>query len=231
VTFAEVSFDDGDEGNTEPVVTVSGTVDLSPLREEYCVSTHPRERPELKPGMESQRQLGELVLQANCRGTTRRLRGHFPGLASLVNFFKVAASHRAASKSAGLLPQELYDRILDFVDYDTWRACLAASREFRSTCLRKYRLDNRMRIVAGPFVKLNKHHKTRLLSFDFEDMRTGKTLPVIQAREQSLCTEECNWMLVLSSDRKVVMLDLVVEFEPAEDVTLEADSDDESAKS
>jgi len=88
-----------------------------------------------------------------------------------------------------------------------------------------------MRIVAGPFVKLNKLNKTRLLSFDFEDMRTGKTLPVIQAREQSLCTEECNWMLVLSSDRKVVMLDLVVEFEPAEDVTLEADSDDESAKS
>jgi len=38
-------------------------------------------------------------------------------------------------------------------------------------------------------------------------------------------------MPVLGSDRKVVMLDLVVEFEPAEDVTLEADSDDESAKS
>lgn len=144
--FAEVSLGD----DVEPFVEVSGAVDLSPLRADYCVSTHPRMRPELKPGMKIRHRRGELIMQSNCTGTRRRLRGQFPGLAALVNFFEVAASRRAASKSAGILPPELYDRILDFVDYDTWKTCLLVSTVVRSWCLRKYRLDDRMRIVAGP---------------------------------------------------------------------------------
>ncbi len=46
VSFAEVSLEDG-----RPFVKVSEAVNLSPLCADYSVSTHPRERPEAKPGM------------------------------------------------------------------------------------------------------------------------------------------------------------------------------------
>ena len=222
--FAEVSDDE------KPFVKVSGTVDLSPLHANYCVSTHPRMRPELKPGMKIRHQRGELLMNTNCTGTRQRLQSLFPGLAALANFFEVAASRRAASKSAGILPPELYDLILDFVDYDTWKACLLVSAVFRSRCLRKYRLDDRMRIVAGPFVRLQRRHKERLVSFDFENMQTGEILPMMQD-PRCIWTEEYNWMPVIGRDRKALMLDIVIQFMRAGDVPVEADSDDECMKS
>ncbi|PYI31458.1 hypothetical protein BP00DRAFT_474996 [Aspergillus indologenus CBS 114.80] len=219
--FAEVSFDN----DKEPFVKVSAPINLSPLRAEYCVSTHPRTRPELKPGMKIRHQYGERIMKTNCTGTRQRLQSQFPGLAALVNFFDAAASRRAASKSAGILPPELYDRILDFVDYDTWKTCLLVSTVFRSRCLRKYRLDDRMRIVAGPFVRLQRHHKERLLSFDFENMQTGEILPMMQD-PRCVWMEESNWMPVIGRDRKVLMLDILIQFMPAGDVPVEADSDE-----
>ncbi|RAQ49590.1 hypothetical protein AFGD_002150 [Aspergillus flavus] len=221
--FAEVFLGDGGE----PFVEVSRAVDLSPLRANYCVSTHPRDRPELKPGMKTQRQFGELIMNSNCTGTVQRLRSQFPGLAALVNFFEVAGNRRAASNSEGILPPELYYRILDFVDYDTWKTCLLVSTMVRSCCLRKYRLDDRMSIVAGPFVRLQKYHKERLMSFDFQNMQTGKILPMMEV-PRNIWMRECNWMPVIGSDRKALMLDVVIQFEPAENVPVEADSDDES---
>ncbi|KAF5973449.1 f-box domain-containing protein [Fusarium coicis] len=101
VAFAEAFFFGGDG---EPFVEVSKAIPLSPLRAAYCVSTHPRERPELKDNMEAQR------------------------LAALVNFFDVAARRRTTSKTRGILPLELHDRILDFVDYDTWKNCSVISQ-------------------------------------------------------------------------------------------------------
>lgn len=219
--FAEVSSIDGEE----PFVEVSAAIPLSPLRASYCMSTHPRHRPVLKDGMNHQHQRGERIMQSNCTGTPRRLQGQFPGLVALVNFFEVAASRRAASKSAGILPRELYDRVLDFVDYDTWKTCSVVSQEFRYCCLRKYRLDDRMRIVAGPFVRLQRIHKERLLSFDFENMQTGKIVPMMEVPNDFL-TSEWNWMPVVGSDRKALILDVSVRFEPAEDVSVEPDSDD-----
>lgn len=220
--FAEVSYDD----DKKPIVKVSGAVDLSPLRADYCVSTHPRMRPELKPGMKIQHQRGERIMQSNSRGSRQRLQSQFPGLAALVNFFEVAANRRAASKPGGILPPELYDRILDFVDYDTWKTCLLVSTVFRSWCLRKYRLDDRMRIVGGPFVRLRKYHEERLASFDFENIQTG-TISSMTWVPHDESMEEYNWMPVIGSDRRALMLDVSIQFEPAGDVPVEADSDDE----
>lgn len=220
--FAEVSYDD----DKKPIVKVSGAVDLSPLRADYCVSTHPRMRPELKPGMKIQHQCGERIMQSNSRGSRQRLQSQFPGLAALVNFFEVAANRRAASKPGGILPPELYDRILDFVDYDTWKTCLLVSTVFRSWCLRKYRLDDRMRIVGGPFVRLRKYHEERLASFDFENIQTG-TISSMTWVPHDESMEEYNWMPVIGSDRRALMLDVSIQFEPAGDVPVEADSDDE----
>ncbi|KAL2863197.1 uncharacterized protein BJX67DRAFT_266668 [Aspergillus lucknowensis] len=222
--FAEVLLGGGEE----PFVKVSTPVDLSPLREDYCVSTHPRMRSELKPGMKFRHQRGERIMDSNCTGKGQRLQSQFPGLGALTNFFEVAASRRAASKSAGILPPELYDMILDFVDYDTWKSCMLVSTVFRSQCPRKYR-DDRMRIVAGPFVRLDKHREP-LMSFDFENMQTGEILPMIQD-PRCVWMGEYNWMPIIGRDRKALMLDIVIQFLPAGDVPVEADSDDECLKS
>ncbi|GKZ96524.1 hypothetical protein CBS147343_10884 [Aspergillus niger] len=221
VAFVEVTSDD----DGIPFVKCSGKLGLSPLHEDYCMSTHPRKRPEAKPGMQIKRRCGERILNSNCTGTIDRLGSQFPSLAAMVNFFEVAANRRAASKSEGTLRSELYDRILDYVDYDTWKACLLVSTAVRGCCLRKYRLDDRIRIVAGPFIRLQKHINEPLISFDFEDMQTGKILPM-KWYPRVWNTLECNWMPVIGSDRKAVMVDVCVQYEPAEDEPVEVDKND-----
>ncbi|KAI9653317.1 MAG: hypothetical protein M1821_007641 [Bathelium mastoideum] len=163
-------------------------------------------------------------MKSNCTGTAQRLRKHFPGLAALVNFFDVAASRRATFKG-GVFPQELYDRILDYVDYDTWKVCLLVSRELRSSCLLKYRLNDQVRIVAGPFVRLQKYHEERILSFHFENIQTGDALQTVQYLHPG--KSDWSWMPVIGRDRRAVMLDTVIQFELASDVPVEADSDDD----
>lgn len=217
--FAEVSS--GDDG--KPLVKVSRAIDLSPLCADYCVSTHPRNRPEAKPGMTIQYRRGELFMNSDSTETMQRLRSYFPGLAALVNFFEVAANRRAASKTIGVFPPELYDRILDFVDYDTWKNCLLVSTVVRFCCLRKYRLDNQTRIVAGPFVlqKRDKEH----LSFEFENMLTGEVRPQMHD-PRCFWMEDCNWMPVVGSGRKALMVDVNIQFEPVEAALVEADGDE-----
>ncbi|BDD62672.1 hypothetical protein MPDQ_004440 [Monascus purpureus] len=227
VAFAEVTSGSSAE---RPVVEVSEPINLSPLRIDYCMSTHPRERPVRKPGMTITKQYGELIMQSHCTGTARRLRSQFPGLAALVNFFDAAAGRHAASKPAtgASLPIELLSLILDFVDYDTWKTCLTAATELRSCCLRKYRLDDRMSIIAGPFVRVQRYHgqNERLLSYNFEDVRTGQTVSMIH--HPNRFGTEWNWRPVIGSgEREALLLDIDVQFEPAKDVPVEVDSDDE----
>lgn len=76
-------------------------------------------------------------------------------------------------------------------------------------------------------MRLQKHHKERLLSFDVEDMQTGDILPMMEIPSRGFWTYEYNWMPVIGSNRKALMVDMVVEFEPAGDVPVEVDSDDE----
>jgi hypothetical protein len=222
--FAEVLLDD----NEKLYVQVSKPLDLSPLRAAYCMSTHPRNRPEQKPEMDIRHHRGEFIMQYNCTGSRRMLQKYFPGLAALVNFFETATNRHAASKTRGIFPPEVYDRIIDFVDYNTWKACSVVSNEFRSYCLSKYRLDDQTRLVAGPFVRLrlSRGRKSRVLSFDFENMQTGQILPMIQAPSRHFTTQ-LNWMPLIGSDRKALMLNVFFQFEPAEDVAVEADSEDE----
>jgi hypothetical protein len=205
VAFAEVSFtDDG------PLVKVSEAVNLSPLCPHHCVSTHPNERPELKPWMRAEHHRGELNMQCNIACTVRNLQTQFPGLAALVNFFDVAASRRAAAKSPCHLPLELYSRILGFVDYDTWKACSLVSQELRSRCLDKYRLDDRMRIVAVPFVR--EVNDIIMLSFNSENIETGKINTMAWLSPTRGWSSTFNSMPVIGSDRRAIMADVVVQF-------------------
>lgn len=146
VAFAEASHVDG-----APLVTASEPVSLSPLRPRYCLSTHPRERPALKPGCKAHHAYGELRMLDDYAECLRRLSGLYPGLAALAKFFDVAAGRRAVPRP-GRLPLELYDLILGHVDRDTWRACAAVSRDLRALCLCRFRLDDSISVVAGPVV-------------------------------------------------------------------------------
>ncbi|KAI0910830.1 hypothetical protein F4823DRAFT_588348 [Ustulina deusta] len=227
VGFAEVSLGRDDK----LFVTRSKNLCLSPLREKDCVSSHPRDRPEPKssvdkPSMDEYHR--SYVLAYSFTMTMRALQHHFPGLAALVNFFDAAAIRRTASRSTGVFPLELYDQILSFVDFDTWKTCSVVSAGIRSCCLRKYRVSDQMRIVRGPFVRLSSQNH-RSLSFDFEDMKRGKILPMtetIYGYMRSL------WLIpVIGSDRKAIMMDACVQFESAGHVPVEADSEGEGALS
>ncbi|KAJ8130644.1 hypothetical protein O1611_g2990 [Lasiodiplodia mahajangana] len=224
VSFAE--FTRGKHEGDEPLIKLSDPIYLSPLRQKYCMSTHPRERPEQKGDMEIVPRRGELLMRSNCTGTVRRLQSQFPGLAALVNFFEVAANRRVASKSAGILPPEIYDLILEFVDYETWRTCASVSTAFRSACLRKYRVDEKTSIVAGPAVRLQKSQKEPLLSFRFEDMKTGQAFQVVEV-PSSWTTKELNWMPLIGKDRKALMLNVSVQFELAKNIPVEDNTNNE----
>lgn len=220
VTFAEVYRDDSDD--EKPMVKVTNPIPLSPLLHKYGISTHQRERPAFRAGMDRHLYHGELPIERNGTGTARQLQSRFPGLAALVNFFEVAASRRAASRSTGIFSLELYDLILDFVDYDTWKTCTTVSTGFRSSCLRKYRIDEETRIVTQ-FYKERLEHP---LSFGFENLKTGNVLHATEIYSGD-STKELNWMPLIGSDRKALMLNVVVQFTPSGDITVENDGDSE----
>ncbi|KAK3299558.1 uncharacterized protein B0H64DRAFT_415832 [Chaetomium fimeti] len=212
VAFAEVSLDN--DGDGKPVVRLSESINLSPIRAEHCAGAHPRERPAgwkdepSQPGHSIHR--CAVMVRATCTGTAQELRENFPGLAALVNFFD-AATNRL-----------LYHRILDFTDYDTWHNCSVVSPQLHAYCLFKYRLDDRLRIVAGPFAKLQ---GVQLLSFDFEDLETGEILPMMQV-QRHCGAEKYRWMPLIGGERKALMVDVVVQFGPADDVPVGEESGD-----
>ncbi|XXG97101.1 hypothetical protein Hte_003396 [Hypoxylon texense] len=212
VTFAEVSLKDN-----EPHVKLTKPLSLSPLHSDYCLSTHPRERPECKDEVQRLR-YGERILSHNhfSSSTPNRLRHFFPGFVSLVNFFDIAASRRAVAKAKDPFPPEVYDRVLDFVDYKTWKSCLLVSREFRSSCLRNYRIDDRTRIIGSPYVgEITKgEDKTVLrLFFDLEDMEAGGILPMEGSDYFDRCpTPNHTWMPLVGSDRRALMTYVAIWF-------------------
>ncbi|KAK7969318.1 hypothetical protein PG988_008391 [Apiospora saccharicola] len=224
VALAEVSLDK----NAKLVVRFSESISLSPLRPEYCMSTHPRERPELKPGMTALPEADELLIRDNCTGSPRRLRKYFPGLAALLNFFDVAADRRLVSRSTVTLPAELYDRILDFTDFEAWKSCLGVSQAFRSSCFRKYRLDEHKRIVAGPFVRLNRYRymEDRVLAFNIEDMKRGAIWPIMEERGLYSSREFCWAPIIGSGERQGLMFDVRAQFDLAWNPRVEDDSED-----
>lgn len=220
VAFAEVSMVD----SARPFVKFSHAVSLSPLSAGDCLSTHPRTRPPMQPEQPGRgtwrEKRGTAFMRLNTTWTRGNLQKHYPGLAALVKFFEVAADRRAVSKTAGVLPTELYARILDFVDYDTWNKCLFVSTSVRALCLRKYRIDDRWRIVGKPWAtcvpRLHRSYPRmapHLASFDFEDMQTGEIIPMMRGGYYEW-KEQYAWAPSIGGDRslRVLMLDVPIQF-------------------
>lgn len=212
VILAEVSWPDCAVG--EPTIRLNKSLRLSPLRKDLCFSTHPRERPIRDPSGQPWGLPHTYMAMRSYRRSVQQTQDDFPGIAAMVNFFDTVASRRAAAggSSIGRLPPELYTRILDYVDYDTWKTCLVVSSGIRALCLSKYRMDDRTAIVGGPITKPHPYRGEPLLVFDFENLQTGKRAPAMRTRGDQ--TDVYNWMPVIGSDRKTLMADVTIQFEP-----------------
>ncbi|GAW20740.1 hypothetical protein ANO14919_102510 [Xylariales sp. No.14919] len=213
VAFAEV-FVDGDE---KPCVKWSEPLYLSPKRAEHCFGTIPHTPfVPIDTGSECEYH-GPCDLESMA-GTPQRLQRNYSGVAALINFFEVAANRRAVSKSNGVFPMELYHRVVDFVDCDTLKACSGVSRGIRHYCRRKYyRLDDRMRIVAGPF-EILPGMEIPVLAFDFEDMTTGEILSLRHAcaYKYDRLRGSPTWMPIVGmGDRRALISQVIMQFQRA----------------
>ncbi|OAA53583.1 hypothetical protein SPI_09290 [Niveomyces insectorum RCEF 264] len=206
------------EEEKKPDLVVSSKLPLSPLREAFCLSTHPRERPVPGPGQKTYYCMPHngMDLDAHER-SVNELRYDFPGIAAMANFFSAVAGRRAATNgTAAVLPPELYARILDLVDYSTWQNCLVVSPDFRALCLARYRLDDRTAIISGPSMIPHPFRGELLMAFKFRDSRTGQIETAIRMRKSGYLGEY-NWMPLLcgsGEDRpQALMLDVCLLFE------------------
>ncbi|PFH57143.1 hypothetical protein XA68_15441 [Ophiocordyceps unilateralis] len=215
VKLAEVSLD----GDGKPFLKHCSSLPLSPLRQSHCLSTHPLDRTKLQPGMKSRRPSWQSIMDSNCTATSESLQKYFPGLAALVNFFHVAANRQATSSGGVNLPPELHEHILSYVDYDTWKACSVVSTTFRSCCLRKYRINDRMMIAAVPTARRINLHRELIptLSFEFEDMDTGERFLMMIHESSWNLVQKHNWRPIIGGQRKVLMLDVDVEYKEVEE--------------
>ncbi|KAL2134854.1 hypothetical protein VTI74DRAFT_10660 [Chaetomium olivicolor] len=190
-----------------PFVKLSHPLKLSPLREEECLSTHPRERPEWREGMGHTHPSHYAVVEQSERSNTH----HYPGLAALVNFLDIAAARRAAVKSTGALPPEMYCRILDHCDYETWRACAEVSPAFRSHSLLNYKLDKCTTIVP----RLSSlPTDDDVLGFTVQDCTETISIKERPFRPHCRPLTEWNWMPIIGTDRRALMVDVLLEFMP-----------------
>ncbi|KAI1170831.1 hypothetical protein F4777DRAFT_594563 [Nemania sp. FL0916] len=221
VEFAEVSFHDGHQ---KPYIKMTKPLALSPMRMSSCLGKHPMDWPGYKLETEFETDLQgqhrERILEQNYgQWAKQKLLDRFPGLMALVKFFKITSDRSAACKSWGVFPPELFDRILDFVDYDTWKACLLVSPWIRRTCLRRYRLNSDLNLVAGPLIRTvsragvshsNQHfpHGDDFISFDTQNRHTGAIFPIVLVPDNELLIDEMVLMPVVGEDQKAIMMEI-----------------------
>ncbi|RDA88677.1 hypothetical protein CP532_4050 [Ophiocordyceps camponoti-leonardi (nom. inval.)] len=212
VTFGEVFPDD--EG--EPFVKVTESCNLSPVRMEDCLNTHPLERPPQHKVPESDLRRRATLSQEDVDVEPEILAKTFPGLASMVKFFFVAGDRQAElSQEASPFPFEIQENILASMDDGPWKTCLTSSNSMRLSCLRRYRIDDRMRLVSGPFLeKRHQASETPSVIFLFEDVRTGRRVDMAHVNDLHGVRGRRTWRPVISGSdgRQAIMLDVKVNY-------------------
>ncbi|KHN95824.1 F-box domain, cyclin-like protein [Metarhizium album ARSEF 1941] len=215
VVFAEVSPGDDDL----PFVKVTARMPLSPIRKHHCVSSHPRERPAAKPNMNQRFATEDRVMRSFPSWDMRIFDRLFVGCAALVNFFNVAGNRRAATASPGRLPPELYEQIIGHLDHETWNSCLDVSQQIRQICLRKFRLDHQMRLVAPPPQLPQGKHKKRPISFHAQNVQSGRIVQLTPCPTylNPLWENRYNWVPVIGDNLKLAMQNALIEFKISAD--------------
>jgi hypothetical protein len=214
VVLAEVSTPSNADGGGAPFVKVSHPLALSGLREDECLSTHPLERQPLNEAGTNNYRAGMFATHTKTH--------HYAGLAGLVNFFAVSQQRLAAAKSNGVLPPEIYWRILDHVDFETWKSCSTVSPAFRSYCLLKPRINDQWRLLPDSIAKPDRANFLSSFKFAPENMHTGKTVQLVDWKTKPT-THTCrglpeyNWMPVIGSDPRALMVLAVLRFDEVVD--------------
>jgi hypothetical protein len=215
--LAEVSTAPDANNTTGPFVKVSSPLTLGPLSNEECTNMG---HPELAPN--------PLYMGRHLSQQERSRAPLYPGFAALITFFDVAGQRRAAAKSACILPTELHCRILDYVDYETWRSCSIVSPAFRAYCLLKYRIDDQLRIAPG--FSPRPGNTNPLYSFAVERTDgTGTAVQLVERKRDWKChgLPAHNWMPIVGAEPRALMVDVQLEFEDdGEEVAAESGGQD-----
>ncbi|QUC19151.1 uncharacterized protein UV8b_03392 [Ustilaginoidea virens] len=221
IALAEVALQSEDEDD-EPFIRVTRPLQLSILQARNTLSSHPRERPELVPGARSYPHTVDLLRRTGSTGSAKRLGELWPGLCAMVDFFEVLGNRRAAAKSSGIFPAEIWERIILFTDYSTWKACSVASPDLRLCCLREYRVDDETAIIGRPYAGnrfLRSGQREQLLSFNVENLDLGGHCLKMMAHQNSRNFSGVrlgDWVPVISGRRKAAMTGVPISFFPAE---------------
>jgi hypothetical protein len=213
VVLAEASTAPDANNTAETFVRVSHPLTLGPLSKEECISMgHPELAPDHRYLSQQERSRTQL----------------YPGFAALITFFDVAGQRRSAAKSACILPNELHCRILDYVDYETWRSCSVVSPAFRAYCLLKYRIDDQLRIAPG--FSPRPGNTNPLYSFAVERTDgTGTAVQLVERKRDWKChgLPAHNWMPIVGAEPRALMVDVQLEFEDdGEEVAAESGGQD-----
>ncbi|KIH93832.1 hypothetical protein SPBR_05701 [Sporothrix brasiliensis 5110] len=225
VALAEVSWTSKEQD--QPHLRISDPMPLSPIVPDDCLSTHPRERPVMipeDPDDDVDEPFKEYMPWIRYQDGPEKIEALFPGVAALANFLEVSTRRRdmAAVLSSGgctrdrrgtgrgRLPYELYPEILDYVDHTTWKACLTVSRDFRSICMSKYRLDDQTALVevAG---RIGNSADDYGSMFFFGERVNAKEMylnHIYQGRGGMTDPEwaNCEWIVVIGEGRRRVAL-------------------------
>lgn len=192
---------------------------LSPLRSENCLSTHPLDRPVLPEDQECTIAEGDQALLSNCFGSKRKLETYYPGICALVNFFEVAQTRASTAKRAHKLPTEIFRQVVDCVDYDTWKILQNLHHSFRDVCLARFRIDSTWSIIGDPVARKSREASDRsgfrerhLLSFDMEHSASADVRSITQVFAES-GTFLNTWVPIIGDERKVMMLDVKLNFQ------------------
>jgi hypothetical protein len=216
VVLAEVSTSSNADGGGAPFVKVSHPLALSGLRKDEGLSTHPLEHFPLNEAGTKRYWASMFATHPDCTKAH-----HYPGLAGLVSFFAVSQQRLAAANSNGVLPVEIYWRILDHVDFDTWRACSTVSPAFRSYCLLKSRINDQWRLLPDSVAKPDRANPLFSFKFAPENMHTGKTVRLVDWDKPKTHTcrglPEYNWMPIIGSDPRALMVLAVLRFDEVVD--------------
>lgn len=210
------------EKDRQETVRFSKTIPLSPLRREDCLSTHPRTRSERSEQYDESMPEGIKTIRCNSFGTAARLKRHFPGLAALVNFFRVALPRDILPTSGCVFPPEIMWRILRLTDYETQRTCMRASQSFCVAGLRDFRIDEEWAITGkAETVKMEEHAvsvkadeaQSGLLRLQLEDLEKGSVHSATQYTSALNYNWRWGWMpLVGTGNREVLIADVEVQF-------------------
>lgn len=225
ICFAEVYIGSG----KKPVIRFSESLKLSPLRPEECMSLHPLRRPQC--GAEASRTTeGEKIVSCNSFGTTARLQRHYPGLAALVNFFKVAILRNTPPQRSSRLPPEILAQVMVYADNETQKSCMTVSQSLCIFGFDDFRVDGDWKVARRPEVLRRGEvpgQDRGLLALRLVHQRTGVSATVVQTMSSN-AYGKVTWVPIIGhGERRVLMTDAALVFASADGYEPDEDASDD----